>query len=147
MTTPRPDIEGAKAPARPKPRSPLRALILFFFVLALLIAAGITFGILPRRAREQALYAASRGESDRPPLVNVVAVRTAPARTELELPGDLQAQVESPVFARIDGYLSKRLTDYGDRVKASQELAIIETPELDQQIAQKVGTLCQVEAL
>ena len=146
MTTPRPDTEAIKAPARPKPRSPLRALVLFFFILALLIAAGITFGTLPRRAREHALYAASRSESDRPPIVSLAPVRIAPAKIELELPGDLQAQVESPVFARVDGYLSKRLVDYGDRVKKGQELAVIETPELDQQIAQASAALSQSQS-
>jgi RND family efflux transporter MFP subunit len=146
LTTPKPDIEEAKAPARPKPRSPLRTLLLFFFILALLIAAGIVFGTMPRRAREQALYAASRSESDRPPVVNVIAVRIAPAKMEIELPGDLQAQVESPIFARVDGYLSKRLVDYGDRVTTGQELAVIETPELDQQIVQARATLAQSQS-
>ena len=146
MTSQSPDIKEAKKSARPQPRSPLRALLLFFLVLALLIAAGITFGMLPRRAREHALYAASRNESERPPIVNVVAVRVAPAKLEIELPGDLQAQVESPIFARVDGYLSKRLVDYGDRVKAGQELAEIETPELDQQITQAHATLSQTQS-
>jgi RND family efflux transporter MFP subunit len=146
LTTPKPDIEPVNAPARQPSRSPLRALILFFVILALLIATGIIFGILPRRAREQALFAASRSESDRPPMVNVAAVRMAPKKMEIELPGDLQAQVESPIFARIDGYLSKRLVDYGDRVKAGQELATIETPELDQQLAQARATLSQSQS-
>jgi RND family efflux transporter MFP subunit len=146
LTTPKPQIEQAAAPARPKPRSSLRALILFFCILGLLIAAGIIFGFLPRRARERALYAASRTENDRPAVVNVAAVRVAPARMEFELPGDLQAQVESPIFARVDGYLSKRLVDYGDRVKAGQELAVIETPELDQQIAQARAALAQSQS-
>jgi RND family efflux transporter MFP subunit len=146
LTTPKPDIEPANAPARQPSRSPLRALILFFVILALLIAVGITFGILPRRAREQALFAASRSESDRPPMVNVAGVRTAPKKMEIELPGDLQAQVEAPIFARVDGYLSKRLVDYGDRVKAGQELASIETPELDQQLLQARATLSQSQS-
>jgi RND family efflux transporter MFP subunit len=140
------EIKEAARSARPQPRSPLRALLLFFLILALLIAAGITFGMLPRRAREQALYAASRSENDRPPVVNVVAARFAPAKLELELPGDLQAQVESPIFARVDGYLTKRLVDYGDHVKAGQELAEIETPELDQQITQARATLSQTQS-
>jgi len=112
----------------------------------MLIGAGIFFGFLPRRAREQALFAASQSETDRPPVVNVVAARTAPARSELELPADLQAQVESAIFARVDGYLSKRLVDYGDRVKAGQQLAEIETPELDQQISQATAGLSQSQS-
>ena len=145
MTSPEPTL--AERPSRrPTPRSPLKALILFFVVLAVLIGIGIFLGVGPRRAREQALYAASQSESERPPLVNVVEARTAPAKLDLELPGDLQAQVESPIFARVDGYLSKRLVDYGDRVRKGQELAEIETPELDQQISQAHATLAQSQS-
>jgi RND family efflux transporter MFP subunit len=121
-------------------------LLVFFLIIAVLIGAGIVFGVRPRRAREQALFAASQSESDRPPVVNVVAARTAPSVSDLELPGDLQAQVESPIFARVDGYLSKRLVDYGDRVKTGQQLAEIETPELDQQISQARATLSQSQS-
>jgi RND family efflux transporter MFP subunit len=131
---------------RPQPRSPLRALILFFVILAVLIGIGIAIGSGPRRAREQALYAASQSESERPAVVNVVAARTAPANLNLELPGDLQAQVDSPIFARVDGYLSKRLVDYGDRLRKGQEMAEIETPELDQQISQARATLSQSQS-
>lgn len=138
--------ETDKPSRRPLPRSPLRALILFFLLLAILIAVGIFIGNGPRRAREQALFAASQSESERPPLVNVVEVRAAPASQSLELPGDLQAQVESPIFSRVDGYLSKRLVDYGDRVRKGQELAEIETPELDQQITQARATLAQSQS-
>jgi RND family efflux transporter MFP subunit len=57
------------------------------------------------------------------------------------LPGDLQALVESPIYARADGYLIKRNVDIGDRVKAGQVMAEIETPELEQQIQQARATL------
>src|SRR5260370_5215646 len=145
--SPGPPLTEVNRPSRrPQPRSPLKALILFFVILAVLIGIGIVVGTGPRRAREQALYAASQSDSERPPLVNVVAARIAPAKLELELPGDLQAQVESPIFARVDGYLTKRLVDYGDHVKAGQELAEIETPELDQQITQARATLSQTQS-
>jgi RND family efflux transporter MFP subunit len=147
VITPDPGLrEAEKARAGPPTRSPLRALILFFLVLAMLIGAAILLGVMPRRAREHALFAASQSESERPPVVNVVAAHIAPAQFELELPGDLQAQVESPIFARVDGYLTKRLVDYGDRVRAGQQLAEIETPELDQQITQARATLAQSQS-
>jgi len=47
-------------------------------------------------------------------------VHQAAPRSEVELPADLQALIESPVFARADGYLSKRLVDIGDRCSASR---------------------------
>ena len=138
--------EAQPAHAVPAQRSPLRGLVLFFAVLVMLIAGAIVLGLVPRRAREHALYAASQSDSGRPPVVNVSAARIAPAQFDLELPGDLQAQVESPIFARVDGYLTRRLADYGDRVKAGQQLAEIETPELDQQITQARATLAQSQS-
>jgi RND family efflux transporter MFP subunit len=147
LTTPEPAVKPVhQSSPRPRPRSPLRALLLFFLILGILIGAGIFFGFRPRLAREHALFAAAQSESDRSPVVNVVEARAAPARSELELPGDLQAQVEASIFARVDGYLSKRLVDYGDRVKAGQTLAEIETPELDQQISQARANLSQSQS-
>jgi RND family efflux transporter MFP subunit len=83
---------------------------------------------------------------EKPAAVNVARVRRSPARTEVELPGDLQGYLESPVFARADGYMRKRLVDYGDRVRAGQLLAEIETPELDQQLSQARANLAQSQA-
>jgi RND family efflux transporter MFP subunit len=57
------------------------------------------------------------------------------------LPSDLQADIETPIFARADGYLTKRYVDIGDQVKVGQAMADIETPELDQQIDQARATL------
>src|SRR5262249_4831032 len=84
--------------------------------------------------------------SGQPPVVEVATARLAPARSSLDLPGDLQALVDSPVFARVDGYLRSRLVDYGDRVKRGQLLAEIDTPELDQQISQAHATLSQSQS-
>ena len=58
----------------------------------------------------------------------------------------MQAMVDSPIFARVDGYLRTRLVDYGDRVKTGQLLAEIDTPELDQQIRQARATLSQSQS-
>jgi RND family efflux transporter MFP subunit len=115
-------------------------------LLALVVIAAIVFGLRPRMAREKALAAASEAIQDKLPAVNVAPVRQSPAWTELELPGDLQASVESPIFARADGYMRKRLVDIGDRVRAGQLLAEIETPELDQQLSQARANLAQAQA-
>jgi len=79
-------------------------------------------------------------------MVEVATARPAPARSTLDLPGNMQALVDSPVFARVDGYLRTRLVDYGDRVKTGQLLAEIDTPELDQQIHQARATLSQSQS-
>lgn len=138
--------EPVKATIPRPPHAGRRSLLALFVLLAILVIAAIVFGLRPRIAREEALAAAAQAVESKRPVVNVAPARRAPSRSQLELPGDLQALIESSIFARVDGYLSKRLVDIGDRVKAGQPLAEIETPELDQQLSQARATLAQSEA-
>lgn len=138
--------EPEKRSAGAAPDAGRRSLVSLFILLVLVVAAAIVFGLRPRLAREKALVAAAEEVEQKRPAVSVAAVRQSPGRASLELPGDLQALAESPVFARVDGYLSKRLADIGDRVKAGQLLAEIETPELDQQLSQGRASLAQSQA-
>jgi len=124
--------------ARPKPRTGRRGLLAFFALIGVLVAAAVVGGILPRLTRQKALLAAAETQTGQRPMVEVATARPAAARSTLDLPGDMQALVDSPVFARVDGYLRTRLVDYGDRVKTGQLLAEIDTPELDQQILNEV---------
>ena len=78
--------------------------------------------------------------------VNVVVAHKASAAIELVLPANLQAISEAAVYARTTGYLNKWFVDIGDQVKAGQTLAIIDTPEVDQQLATARASLLQAEA-
>ena len=128
-------------------RKPGRAPVLIFFaVLAILVAAAVAGGTLPRLTRQKGLLAAAREVTDRKPLVIATAVHFAGARDSIDLPGELQSIVESPIFARADGYLQTRLVDIGDRVTAGQLMAVLETPELDQQILQARASLAQAQS-
>ncbi len=138
--------EARPAGRRPSARSGLRGLLVFFGLIAALVGVAIVAGLLPRLSRERALLAATEAAADKAPTVHVVPVRTAPTQSELEFPGDLQALIDSGIFARADGYLTRRLVDYGDRVKKGQLLAEIETPELDEQIRQAQATLSQARS-
>ncbi len=132
--------------ARPTPRTGRGGLLTFFVLLFVLVAIAVVVGILPRLTREKSLLAASQTQSEQRPLVEAATARQAPIRGTLDLPGDMQALVDSPVFARVDGYLRTRLVDYGDRVKAGQLLAEIDTPELDQQIRQARAAVSQSQS-
>jgi RND family efflux transporter MFP subunit len=68
---------------------------------------------------------------------HVLVIRPQAASTErrLTLPATIQGYVETPVFAKIAGYLKEIRVDKGDRVKKGQVIAILESPELDQQVA------------
>ncbi len=65
---------------------------------------------------------------------------------EIVLPGNTQAFIDSPIYARTDGYLKRWYVDIGARVKKGELLAEIETPELDQQLRQARAQLATAEA-
>lgn len=69
------------------------------------------------------------------PRVLVTRASAAPAERKLTLPATIQGYVETPVFAKIAGYLKEIRVDKGDRVCKGQILAILESPELDAQVA------------
>ena len=139
-----PETEARRAePVRHAGRG---ALLWLFLLLAVVVTVAMVLGLRPRLAREKALAAAAEAVTDQQLIVNVAPVRRSPRNSELELPGDLQANVESPIFARADGFMRKRLVDYGDHVRAGQLLAEIETPELDQQLIQARASVAQSQA-
>src|SRR5208282_3973527 len=59
----------------------------------------------------------------------------------LVLPGTLMAYIESPIYARTNGYLKKWYHDIGSRVAKGELLAEIDTPEVDQQLSQAKADL------
>ena len=80
------------------------------------------------------------------PSVSVVLPKqTAPAQ-EVVLPGNIQPYISSPIYARTDGYLKKWYFDIGAHVKAGDLLAIIQTPEVDEQLSQARSTLATAQA-
>jgi len=110
--------------------------------MVLAILAGIT--VLSRsRARAEL-------ESDTlanlVPTVNIIHPKRTAAQVELELPGNITAFEEAPIYARVNGYLKHWFTDIGTRVAEGQLLAEIETPELDQELNQATAALAQANA-
>jgi RND family efflux transporter MFP subunit len=80
------------------------------------------------------------------PTVSVVSPqRTAPAQ-EIVLPGNVQPYVTAPIFSRTNGYLQAWYFDIGAHVKKGQLLAVIATPEVDQQLGQSRSNLSTAEA-
>jgi RND family efflux transporter MFP subunit len=80
------------------------------------------------------------------PTVMVVHPRPTSSAEELVLPGNVQAFVATPIFARVNGYLKKWYCDIGMHVQAGQLLAQIETPEIDQQLDQARADLATAQA-
>lgn len=75
------------------------------------------------------------------PSVNVVYPKGGAVAEEIELPGNTEAFTDTPIYARTNGYVKDWYVDIGARVKQGQLLAVIETPELDQQLRQAKADL------
>lgn len=80
------------------------------------------------------------------PSVSVVVPKQTAPEQEIILPGNIQPFISSPIYARTDGYLEKWYFDIGAHVKAGQLLAIIQTPEVDEQLSQARSTLATAQA-
>ncbi len=118
---------------------------LFLVATALVVVAFIA-GYLPWQKRQQVILTEARQQEETLPRVEVVRVGRSALKTELELPGNIQAVTEAPILARADGYIKKRMVDIGDRVRTGQPLAEIEAPELDDQVRQAKANLQQSQA-
>src|SRR5882672_8850750 len=106
--------------------------ILFVIVIVLVVLGAVT--LFQRRAQYQAL--AKETETLAIPTVAVIHASVESAQEDLVLPGAMQAYVESPIYARTNGYVKKWYHDIGTRVRQGELLADIDTPEVDQQLAQ-----------
>lgn len=70
------------------------------------------------------------------PSVHVIRPAADGEGGSIVLPGNVQAYNSAPIFARTNGYVRRWLVDIGDHVRAGQTLAILDAPEVDQQLAQ-----------
>src|ERR1700756_172287 len=80
------------------------------------------------------------------PNVSIVTPKRAAPSQEIVLPGNVQPYITSPVFARTNGYLEHWYFDIGAHVKKGQLLAIISSPEVDQQLQQARSNLLPAKA-
>lgn len=140
------DREPARGAARLTHKKSHAKFIALIVVVGILLTVGVVFGVMKRQTRDQALETTAAEDAGQALVVNVGHVRKAGAKSTIELPGDLVARVETPLYARVDGYLKRRPVDIGDRVKKGDVLIEIETPDLDAQIAQAEATLGQSKA-
>jgi RND family efflux transporter MFP subunit len=116
--------------------------VVLIVLVLLLVAGGMS---VKRLFNERKTVAAATRESA---VLNVSVSKPAQEPTDdaLVLPGQLQAYVESPIYARTNGYLRKWYKDIGSPVKQGDLLADIETPEVDQELMQARATRQQVQA-
>jgi RND family efflux transporter MFP subunit len=134
-------VSGTPPGRRFSRRKPVFAAIIIVIVFAVLLALALR----PRQQKDREV-AEALARTQGVATVLVSKATLTPARGELMLPGNIQAIIESPIFARSEGYLRTRLVDIGDQVRVGQLLAVVETPEVDKQVQQAQATLSRAEA-
>jgi RND family efflux transporter MFP subunit len=116
------------------------ALVITIVVVAALLGSGIW-----SRVKARTTLKAETAQVALTPVSVVSPKQTAPTQ-EIILPGNVQPFITSPIYARTNGYLRKWYVDIGARVKQGQLLAVIETPEVDQQLQQARSNLVTAQA-
>jgi RND family efflux transporter MFP subunit len=126
-----------------KPISAGRALLVLAILLIVAVVVVIT-GIVPRVRAKDTLNQQTQALA----APNVLASEAAqePPTNDVMLPGNISAYTDSPIYARTNGYLEKWYYDIGAHVKKGALLAIISTPEIDQQLAQAKADLATAQA-
>ena len=136
--------------ASPEARTPRhgphrgRNIATMALLAAVVFATALYFRLRTRQAVRQDL-AATVEESTRTP-VSVVHPQKGGAQLSVTFPANLQGYIETPIYARTNGYVKRWLVDIGAHVTAGQLLAEIETPELDQQLRQAQAAQAQAQA-
>ena len=113
-------------------------------VVAIIVAAVVVFGILARRGSERTLEKETVASAI--PSVNVIYPTSSTLSSEIALPGNTQAYMDTPIYSRTNGYLKSWYFDIGRHVRKGQLMAQIETPEVDQQLQVAQADLKSAEA-
>jgi RND family efflux transporter MFP subunit len=110
--------------------STLKKIGIVAVIVALLVVA---WGIFSRHRSDGQLKDWTQDQATA--TVSVIAPTAMDAGNSLALPGNVQAYNSAPLYARTNGYVSKWFVDIGSPVKAGQVMAVIDTPDVDQQLA------------
>ena len=126
------------------PHASRRSLVTIAVVAAIVTIAVAVVGILQRvHARTQLEHYTSENAAPSVSLTQPVLQNSA---TEIVLPGNIQAYTLAPIYARTTGYVKAWYHDIGSHVHKGDLLAVIETPELDQQLAQAQADLATAQS-
>lgn len=112
--------------------------------IPLALAVVVLVGVLPRLRAAAALE--GRAAAGSHPVVSFVIAARSLAPAEVTLPASIAALQDTPIYARTTGYIARWTADIGDRVKAGQVLAVIDGPDLDQELNQARAGLAQAGA-
>jgi RND family efflux transporter MFP subunit len=131
----------------PEPTPPVvsrRGLRRVALVAAACAVVIVVIGIMTRKMADARL--SEWTESQAVPVVALITPETHSARATLDFPGRLEAYSQAQIFARVSGYIKEWKADIGVPVKAGQLLAVIDAPDLDQQIMQAQADVASAQA-
>ncbi len=137
-----PEAASAATASLRRPRH--RGLVVAGVVAAVLALVVVVSGIASRRHQSSSTQSYTSAQSI--PTVSVVSPVSNTSARSLSLPGNLQAFYNAPIYSRVSGYVRAWYYDIGAHVKAGQLLAVIDTPETDQQINQARADLATAQA-
>jgi RND family efflux transporter MFP subunit len=141
-----PPVEPREAQSSGRTRRPRPRLKLLMVGIALLVAGVAVYflAIAPRMQNDQQLQAAAAAAGKR--AVTVVEPTQTSSAPELNLPGNVHANQQTSVYARIDGYIQRWYADIGAHVQQGQVLAEIEAPQIDANLRMAQAQLELAEA-
>jgi RND family efflux transporter MFP subunit len=134
---------GKSTGSRPPEVSRGSLLTLVAIVLIVTVVLAI-FGIVNRKHASAELKRYTNATAAPP--VSLAQPTFEKISNEIELPGNMQAYTLAPIYARTTGYVKAWYKDIGAHVQKGELLAVIETPELDQQLAQAKADLATAQA-
>src|SRR5258706_1916186 len=113
--------------------------------IALIVVGGLLASGIWSRVKDRSALSKQTAQVALTAVSVVSPQRTAPTQ-EIILPGNVQPFITSPIYSRTNGYLQKWYADIGEHVKQGQLLAVIATPEVDQQLDQSLSNLNTAKA-
>lgn len=128
----------------PTPRG--RTVIAVVAVLLVLLAGLFIVGWIPRSRIASQTRADATEQSSGTPTVVVVNPQPEIASKDIVLPANVRANQQTALFARANGFLKQWLVDVGGHVQQGQLLAVIDTPDVDAELAESQATLEQAKA-
>lgn len=114
-------------------------------IAAGIAAVGLTaYGVADRAKSKQEVEAWTNEQAIT--TVKLIKPQLGPSDGELVLPGNISAFYTGSIYARVNGYVKDWYEDIGAHVKKGQVLAVIDSPDLDQQLAQARADLVRAQA-
>jgi membrane fusion protein, multidrug efflux system len=128
-------MEAANTGSAKEDRGGRRRFVVASAIAVILVCATSAGIVLANQMRLQSQTEQLGAEADRGPRVLVETIHPSESAREYEIPITIRGYVETPVYAKIPGYLKTIYVDKGDRVKKDQVIAILESPETDKEVA------------